>query len=94
MLSIGLLSLICALTAGVFGFGDAAPPHWTWEKVSFFLLLSVSIIAFIESTLSRPSLLWEVLDDIQRKRFQHLRQEQARGLTEDPPEGRHHLQGI
>ncbi len=94
MLSIGLLSLICALTAGVFGFGNAAPPHWTWEKVSFFLLLSVSMIAFVESTLSRPSLLWEVLDDIQRKRFQHLRQEQAHGLTKDPPEGGPHLQGI
>lgn len=94
MLIIGMLSLICGLTAGVFGFGGAAPPGWTWEKVSFFLLLSVSMIAFIESTLSRPSLLWEVLDDIQRKRFQRLRQEKARGLTDDPPEGGHHLQGI
>lgn len=94
MLIIGMLSLICALTAGVFGFGDAAPPDWTWEKASFFLLLSVSMVAFIESTLSRPSLLWEILDDLQRKRFERLRQEQARGLTDDPPEEGHHLQGL
>ena len=36
MLSIGLLSLICALTSGVFGFGADAPDGWTWEKGTFF----------------------------------------------------------
>ena len=29
MLNISLLSLICALASGVFGFGADAPPDWT-----------------------------------------------------------------
>lgn len=83
MLSIGLLSLICALTNGVFGFAADAPPDWTWEKVSFFLFLLLAIFSFVRNTLRRPSLLWEVLDDIHGKRFQHLRQSQPHPLTRD-----------
>ena len=69
MLSIGLLSLICALMSGVFGFGADAPPVWTWEKGSFFLFLLVAAVSFVVGTLRRPSLLWEVLDEIQGQRF-------------------------
>ena len=83
MLSIGLLSLICALASGVFGFGADAPPVWTWEKGSFFLFLLVAAASFVGSTMSRPSLLWEVLDDIQGKRIQNLHQGQPHGLTGD-----------
>lgn len=83
MLSIGLLSLICALTSGVFGFGVTAPPVWTWEKGSFFLFLLLAAASFIGSTMSRPSLLWEVLDEIRGPRFQNLRQSQAHGMTGD-----------
>ena len=71
MLSIGLLSLICALTSGVFGFGADAPPDWTWEKGSFFFFLLLAAVAFVAGTIRRPSLFWEVLDDIQGKRIQN-----------------------
>lgn len=94
MLSIGMLSLICALTSGVFGFGADAPLGWTWEKGSFFFFLLLTAVAFIGSTVRRPSLLWEVIDDIQRKRFQYLRREHARRQIETPEEREHHLQGI
>ncbi|MEK6261646.1 MAG: hypothetical protein AABP62_23855 [Planctomycetota bacterium] len=83
MLSVGMLSLICALTSGVFGFGADAPPDWTWEKGSFFFFLLLAAASFVASTLSRPSLLWEVLDEIQGKRFQNLNESQAHGLIGD-----------
>ena len=72
MLSISLLSLICALTSGVFGFGADAPGGWTWEKGSFFFFMVLAAVFFIGSTIRRPSLLWEVLDEFQGKRFQPL----------------------
>ena len=83
MLSVGMLSLICALTSGVFGFGADAPPDWTWEKGFFFFFLLLAAVSFVGSTIRRPSLLWEVLDEIQNKRFQNLRQCQAHGRTGD-----------
>ncbi len=83
MLSIGMMSLICALASGVFGFGADAPPGWIWEKAAFFFFLLVAAVSFVGSTLSRPSLLWEVLDDIQGKRIQNLHQGQPHGLTGD-----------
>lgn len=94
MLSFGLLSLICALTSGVFGFAADAPPDWTWEKGSFFFFLLLAAAAFVGSTIRRPSLLWEVLDDIQSQRFQHPHQEHAHGLTDNQRDGGHHLQSI
>lgn len=94
MLSIGWLSLICALTSGVFGFAAGAPPDWTWEKGSFVFFLLLAAIAFIGSTVRRPSLLWEVLDDIQGQRFQPPHQEQAHGLTDDQRDRGHQLQNI
>lgn len=79
MLNISLLSLICALTSGVFGFGADALPDWTWEKGSFFFFLLLAAFALVGSTVRRPSLLWEVLDEFHSKRFQHPHQGQ---LTE------------
>ncbi len=81
MLSIGLLSLICALTSGVFGFTVDAPPDWTWEKASFFFFVLLAAVSFVGGTLRRPSLLWEVLDDIQGRRFHNLQQSQPHGMT-------------
>ena len=69
MLSIGLLSLICALASGVFGYGVDAPDGWTWEKGSFFFFLLVAAASYVGSTIRRPSLLWEILDEIQDKRL-------------------------
>jgi hypothetical protein len=83
MSSIGLLSLICALTLGVFGFGAETPLVWTWEKVSFFIFLLLAMACFVGSTMRRPSLFWEVLDEVRGKRFQKRRQSQARALIGD-----------
>ena len=69
MLNISLLSLICALTSGVFGFAVDAPPDWTWEKGSFFFFLLLAVVSFIGSTIRRPSLMWAVFDEIQDQRF-------------------------
>ncbi len=76
MLNISLLSLICALASGVFGFGADAPPDWTWEKGSFFFFLLLAAVAFVGSTIRRPSLLWELLEEFQGKRIQHPHQGQ------------------
>ncbi|MBC8115052.1 MAG: hypothetical protein H7062_11775 [Candidatus Saccharimonas sp.] len=83
MLSIGLLSLICALTSGVFGFGVDAPDGWTWEKGSFFFFLLLAAVSFAASTIRRPSLLWEVLDEIRGQRFPNLSRSQPHALTGD-----------
>ena len=83
MLSIGMLSLICALTSGVFGFGVGAPDGWTWVKGSFFLFLLVAVVGCFGSTMRRPSLLWEVLDENHDKQFQNPRRSRAHGLTGD-----------
>jgi hypothetical protein len=73
MLVIGMLSLICAVSSGVFGFTADAPPAWTWGKGLFVLFLVPAVVAFMSSTLKRPSLLWEVVDDIHEKRTQKRR---------------------
>jgi len=67
MFSIGLLSLICALTSGVFGFGVDAPPTWTCCKVSFVIFLLVAAVLFMSSECRRPSLMWAVFDDVHEK---------------------------
>ena len=79
MLNISLLSLTCALTSGVFGFGADAPDGWTWEKGSFAFFLLLAAISFVGSTMSRPSLLWEVLDEIQGRQFQNRMPTDQRG---------------
>lgn len=83
MLNIGLLSLICALTSGVFGFGAGSPSVWTWEKGSFFVFLLLAAASFFRSMMSRPSLLWQVLQERQGLRCQKLHHRQAHGMTED-----------
>jgi hypothetical protein len=70
MLSIiGLLSLLCALTAGIFGVDST--PEWTWGKGSFVMFLMLAVAAFLVSTLRRPSLFWEVVDDYHGRRFRN-----------------------
>ncbi|HTN03151.1 DUF1328 domain-containing protein [Planctellipticum variicoloris] len=59
----GLVFLIAALVAAVFGFGADAPPAWTWEKGSSLLFLVLAAASFVGSTLREPSLFWEVLKE-------------------------------
>ncbi len=83
MSSFGLMSLICAIATGTIAYGVDGSPDWTWQKVMFFLCLSVTVASLIGNTLSQPSLLWEIIDDVKTKRLQHLRERQAHGLTGD-----------
>lgn len=74
MSSFGLMSLICAMAMGTVAYGVDASPDWTWQKSVFFLCLSVTVASLIGNTLSRPSLLWVIVDDMRAKRLQHLRE--------------------
>lgn len=67
MLVIGMLALIGAVMSGVYSFAAAAPPDWTWGKSLFVIFLIPAAVCFVASTLRRPSLLWEVVDDIHGK---------------------------
>ncbi len=80
MSSFGLMSLICAAAMGFIGYGVDASPDWTWQKTMFFLCLSMAAASLIVNTLSRPSLLWAIIDDMRNKRLQHLRERPAHGL--------------
>ena len=81
MSSFGLMSLICAIASGTVAYGVDASPDWTWQKFMFFLCLSGTVDSLIGNTLSRPSLLWEIIDDMRTKRLQHLRELQTHGLS-------------
>ena len=81
MSSFGLMSLICTIATGTVAFGVDASPDWTWQKVLFFLCLTGTVGSLIGNTMSRPSLLWEIIDDMRSKRLQHLRDQHAHGLS-------------
>ncbi len=85
MSSLGFLSLFAALTLGVFAFGVEASGVWTCEKTAFVALLSVAIASFVGSMVQRPSLMWQVLDELQRKSFQNPSQQPTHGTN-----GEHH----
>jgi hypothetical protein len=76
MSKIGLVSLICAATTGVVG--TDASSAWTWGMGTFITFLMLAGAAFVGSTLQRPSLLWEVVDDVHGKRLLKLGQKQDR----------------
>ncbi len=82
MSSFGLMSLICAIAIGTVAYGVDASPDWTWQKVMFLLCLLGTVASLIGNTLSRPSLMWEIIDDMRTKRLQHLHELHT-----------HHLQG-
>jgi len=68
MLVIGLLSLIGAVSSGVFGFAADVPPSWSWGKGLFVAFLVPAAVIFVSSTLRRPSPLWEMVDDVRTSR--------------------------
>jgi hypothetical protein len=74
MSSFGLTSLICTVALGIVAYGVETSPDWTWQKLLFFLCLSMTVASLIGNMLSRPSLLWVIVDDIRAKRVQHLRE--------------------
>ena len=81
MSSLGFLSLFAALTLGVFAFGTEASNVWTREKTAFVALLSAAIAFFAGSMVQKPSLMWQVLDELQRKPFQNPTQQPYHGIN-------------
>jgi len=69
---VGLVSLVCALATGVSA-TDAAP----WGQIACMVFLMLAIASFAVSTLQRPSLLWEVIDDLHGKRILKSQRMQA-----------------
>lgn len=70
MSSFGLMSLISAFAFGTIAYGVDASPDLTWQKLMFFLCLTGALASLIGNTLSRPSLLWEIIDEMRNKRPQ------------------------
>lgn len=64
MLRLAMLSLICCVTCGVFGYGGIAPVAWTWAPALFYIFLGLSVVGFLGGTLPRTPELREarVLD--------------------------------
>ncbi len=81
MSSLGFLSLFAALTLGVFAFEAEASDAWTSEKTAFVALLGVAIVSFAGSMVQKPSLMWQVLDELQRKPFQRPSQQPTHGTN-------------
>jgi len=73
---IGLMSLICAL-----GFAMLTVDPSPWQQGTFVMFLILSVATFAASSLQRPSLLWEVIDDYRgrRKLAFHQRRPRLRG---------------
>lgn len=84
MSSLGLMSLICGIAIGTVAYGVDASSDWTWQKTVFFFCLSVTAASLIRNTLSRPSLLWEIVDDMRAKRREHLQEHQTHALQGEP----------
>ncbi len=81
MSSLGFLSLFAALTLGLSAFGVEMPDVWTREKTAFVALLSVALVSFAGSMVQKPSLMWQVLDELQRKPFQNPTQQPYHGIN-------------
>lgn len=64
MLNIGLLSLNCALSSGIFGFAANGPNGWTLEKVLSLLFLMLAMASLVAGTLSTTSRLLGSLDEV------------------------------
>ena len=56
MLRFGMLSLICALCSGVYGFGEHAPASWPALPGLCFVFLGLSALGFWGGTMNNPSI--------------------------------------
>jgi uncharacterized membrane protein YtjA (UPF0391 family) len=59
MLRFAMLSLVCCVSCGVFGYGGGAAASWTWVPAMFYVFLGLSIVGFLGGTLPRPAELRE-----------------------------------
>jgi uncharacterized membrane protein YtjA (UPF0391 family) len=64
MLRFGLLSLICSVSFGVFGFGGGPTAAWAAGQVLFVVCLVFSAVGFLGGVWARPTgLREERIDD-------------------------------
>lgn len=64
MLRIGLLSLICSMSCGVFGFGGSvSSTSWIGWQVLFFVFLVLSVAGYLGGLLVNPGSLHEARVD-------------------------------
>ena len=54
MLRFEMLSLICAVSSGVFGFGGGVSSSWFWGQILFLVFLVFSVVAFLVGLMSKP----------------------------------------
>jgi uncharacterized membrane protein YtjA (UPF0391 family) len=57
MLRLAMLSLICSVTSGVFGFGGSASPPWLWGQILFPVFFVFATISFLGGLLVKPAAL-------------------------------------
>jgi hypothetical protein len=70
MSTIGLITLISALMFGVMG--SDLDPTWSLGEALALVMLLLGAGLFAASSLQRPSLLWEVSDDLCHRRVRKL----------------------
>ncbi len=64
MLRVAMLSLICSVTAGVFGFGEGISSSWASAQILFLVFLVFAAAGFLGGVMVRPRGLREArLDD-------------------------------
>jgi uncharacterized membrane protein YtjA (UPF0391 family) len=64
MLRFAMLSLVCSVTAGVFGFGGGASSSWPGGPILFLVFLAFSAVGFLAGLTARPAKLQEArIDD-------------------------------
>lgn len=55
MLRFGMLSLICSMSFGVFGFGAGLSTSWVGGQILFLVCLVLSAIGFLGGVLANPT---------------------------------------
>jgi uncharacterized membrane protein YtjA (UPF0391 family) len=64
MLRFAMLSLICSVTAGVFGFGGGGSSSWLGGPILFLIFLAFSAVGFLAGLTAKPARLREArIDD-------------------------------
>lgn len=59
MLRFAMLSLVCCVSCGVFGYGGGDPVTWTWAPAMFYVFFGLAVMGFLGGTLPRPAELQE-----------------------------------
>jgi uncharacterized membrane protein YtjA (UPF0391 family) len=55
MLRVAMLSLICSVSSGVFGFGGGISSSWVWGQILFLIFLVFSAVGFLGGVMAKPT---------------------------------------